>query len=288
LGLHDGSAAILSIVICVGRFYRGYWKALRWLANSRSPNTVSFAFNDQHAKDSELWLCCTRITAPDDCAGLRATFEDVQTELAAVDAGLRMWFPHALRGQKLMELEQEAQNDEVLRSMLSSGKTLSDHLRRNEEELSSDFIEKAYGWLGQWEEQLRHIDWNTSQTTSDVDRKDLLFRRARPLLELRRYDELITVCNELDSLADESEKPVITGVFGQALYEKGEFEEVLDVLRSATLDSAARVWLYRCLAQARLELQDEAIESYAEYDRLVGNDIIALKMLREAMPEGIS
>ena len=185
-----------------------------------------------------------------------------------------------------MELEQEAQHDEDLRSILSSGRTLLDHLRHNYEQLSSDLIEEAYGWLGQWEEQLRHIDWNTSQTPSDVDRKVLLFRRARPLLELRRYDELITVCKELDSLADESEKPVVAGVFGQALYEKGEFEEVLDVLRSATLDSAARVWLYRCLAQARLELQDEAIESYAEYDRLVGNDIIAAKMLREAMPEG--
>ena len=171
--------------------------------------------------------------------------------------------------------------------MLSSGKTLSDHLRHNYEQLSPDFVEEAYRWLCRWEDQLRHIDWNTSQTTTDVDRKDLLFRRARPLLELRRYDELITVCEELDSLADESEKPVIAGVLAKR-FTKKENLEVLDVLRSATLDSAARVWLYRCLAQARLELQDEAIESYAEYDRLVGNDIIAAKMVREAMPEGIS
>ena len=121
-------------------------------------------------------------------------------------------------------------------------------------------------------------------TVFDAGRKDLLLRRARPLLELHRYDELITVCEELDSLADDSEKPMIAGVLGQVLYEKGELEDVLDVLRSATLDDVARVWLFRSLAQARLGLRDEALESYRGYDRLVGNDIIAAKKLREALP----
>ena len=104
-------------------------------------------------------------------------------------------------------------------------------------------------------------------------------------MELRRYDELIEVCAELELLGDESEEPIVAGVRAQALYEKGELDEVLDVLRSATLDSAARVWLCRCLAQARLGQGIAATESYVEYDRLVGRDIIAAKTLAQVMPE---
>ena len=283
LSLHSEAAANLTAVIRVGRFYRGYRRALRWLANNRSSNTVSLAFVDQHAKDSELWVSCTRITAPGDSIGLRAAVNDIHRELGAVDAGLRMWFPQVLRGQMLTNFEAAAVDDEDIRSMLASPQSFLDRAHQHpEEEISPQLISEAYGWLGQWNEQLRYDD-GVSELAED--RKGFLWTRARPLLELRRYEELIGVCAELELLADESEKPIVAGVLAHALYERGELEEVLDALRSATLDSSARVCLFRCLAQARFGKGDEATESYLEYDRLVGMDIIAAKMLIQVMPE---
>ena len=285
LSLHNDAAANLTAVIRVGRFYCGYRRALRWLANNRSNNTVSIAFVDQHAKDSELWLACNRITAPSDAAGLREAVSDIHNELGAVDAGLRMWFPQVLRGQMLTNFEEAAADDEYIRSMLASPQSFLDHAHQHpEEEISPQLISEAYGWLGKWNEQLRYVD-GVSELAED--RKGFLWTRARPLLELRRYEELSGVCAELELLADESEKPIVAGVLAHALYERGELEDVLDVLRSATLDSAARVCLFRCLAQARLGKGDEATESYLEYDRLVGRDIIAAKMLAQVMPEQV-
>ena len=69
LAPHNGAAATLTAVIRVGRFYCGYRRALRWLANNRASNTVSIAYDDQPAKRAELWVACTRITMPSDTAG---------------------------------------------------------------------------------------------------------------------------------------------------------------------------------------------------------------------------
>ena len=44
LALNNDTAATLTAAVCVGRFYRGYRRALRWLANNRSGNTLSIAF----------------------------------------------------------------------------------------------------------------------------------------------------------------------------------------------------------------------------------------------------
>lgn len=276
--------ATLTVTICVGRFYCGYRKALRWLANNRASNTVSIAFVEQHARDAELWLTCTRATTPGDSAGLRATLSDIRHELGVVDAGVRIWFSQILRGERLMEFKEASLENNDIRSMLTSPQAFLDHARQHpKEEASSEFISEAHGWLGQWDEHLRQVDRVASELVPD--RKDFLWERACPLLKLRRYEELIGLCAELESLADESEKPIVAGVIAQALYERGEFEEALDVLRSATLDSGARVWLYRCLAHARLGHGGEAMESYSEYERLVGKDIIAEKMVGQVMPE---
>lgn len=284
LALHNETAAVLTAVICVGRFYRGFRKAMRWLANNRASNTVAFVFDEQRARESELWLCCTRITTPEDSVGLLATLKDIHEELGMVDAGLRMWFPQVLRGQMLVELEELAQNDEDLRALLASPKDfLAQPVSNPGIDFVSDLIRAAHGWLGQWSEQLCLIDQELSEP--ELNREDYLWCRARPLLELRRYDELINVCDELDLLSDESEVPMIAGVRGHALYEQGQFEEVLDSLRSATLDDAPRVCLFRSLAHARLGNHDAAIEAYMDYGNLVGNDIIATRMLREVLPD---
>lgn len=120
LALHNDAAATFTALVRVGRFYHGYRRALRWLANNRVNNTVSIAFDDDVAKRAELWVACNRITTPGDSAGLRETLNDLHAELEAVDAGLRMWFPQVLRGQKLTDLEEVAQSDDGLRAMLAS------------------------------------------------------------------------------------------------------------------------------------------------------------------------
>ena len=283
VALATNAYATLTVTICVGRFYCGYRKALLWLANNRASNTVSIAFVEQHARDAELWLTCTRTTAPGDSAGLLATLYDIRQELGVVDAGVRIWFPQILRGELLMEFKEASLENKDIRSMLASPQAFLDHARQHPEEASSEPLSEAHRWLGQWDEHLRYVD--RAATEPVLDRKDFLWERARPLLKLRRYEELIGLCTELESLADESEKPIIAGVIAQALYERGEFEEALDVLRSATLDNGARVWLYRCLAHAKLGHDGEAMESYSEYERLVGKDIIAEKMFGQVMPE---
>lgn len=283
LALHDDCATALTAVICVGRFYRGYRKALRWLANNRASNTVSLAFDDDRARESELWLSCTRVTTPDDSVGLRAALRDIHNELGMVDAGLRMWFPQIVRGQMLVELEDIAQHDGDLRSLLASPQRFLEQLGSLESQVAPEFVREACRWLGHWAEELNHRDAEGHETGSD--RKQFLWCRARPLLELRRYDELIEVCDELELLSDESDMPSIIGVRAHVLYEQGDFEEVLDVLRSATLDGGPRVCLLRSLAHARVGDGGNAIEAYMDYERLVGNDIIAARMLREVLPD---
>ncbi len=284
LALHSDTAALLTADIFVGRLYRGYGRALRWLANNRAGRSVSIAFGDQHAKRSELWLSCARVTTSGNRAGLRAALKDIHDELAMVDAGLRMWFPQTLRGDGLTDLEKLAEDEEVVRLMLTSPQGFLDHAHQHsDEQISAALIRDVYGWLGQWDEQLRHLDRFGLDMAGD--RKSFLWWRARALFELRRYEELIRVCQELESLADEREKPTIIGVVAQAFYERGEFEEALDVARSATHESSWRVWFTRCLAQARLGRGTEAMESYSGYERLVGKDIIAAKIVREVMAE---
>lgn len=148
--------------------------------------------------------------------------------------------------------------------------------------LAAQFIEDAHGWLGRWDEHLRHVEHTASET---ADRTQLLWDRARPLLELERWDELLTLCHELEGLADEKDKPMLAGALAHALYEKGDFEEVLDVLRSAALDNTPRVWLYRALAQAKLGCGCEAMGAFLEYERIVGKDIIATEKLAAVMPD---
>jgi len=284
LALHNDAAASFTAVVPVGRFYHGYRRALRWLANNRVTNTVSIAFDDDVAKRAELWVACNRITTPADSAGLREALNNLHDELGAVDAGLRMWFPQALRGQKLTDLEEAAQSDDGLRALLASPPKFLDAGHEDfGDQLAAQFIGDAHGWLGRWDEQLSHLDRAASE--SDSDRTERLLERGRPLMELGRWDELVTFCRELDGLADEEDKPMLTGVLAQALYEKGDFEEVLDVVRSATLDATARVCLYRALAHAKLGRGCEAMEAFLEYERIVGKDIIATEILTAVMPD---
>ena len=284
LALHNDAAASFTAVVCVGRFYHGYRRALRWLANNRANNTVSIAFDDDVAKRGELWVACNRITTPADSAGLHEALNDLHDELAAVDAGLRIWFPQVLLGQKLTDLEEAAESDDGLRAMLASPQTFLNMEHEDfADQIAAQFIGDAHSWLGRWDEQLRHVDRAASET--DPDRTQLLWNRARPLLELERWNELLTLCCELDGLADEKDKPMLAGVRAHALYGKGDFEEVLDVLRSATLDNTARVWLFRALAQAKLGCGCEAMEAFVEYERIVGKDSIAREMLAAVMPE---
>ena len=284
LAIDRNAAALLIVDVRVGRFYRGYRRALRWMANNRACNTVAIAFGDHDAKNAEVCLACTRVTTATDPEGLRATLNDIHFELGVVDAALRMWFPQVLRGQRLTELEGAAVGDDGIRSMLASPQPFLDLAQQqSDEDADSELIAEAYGWLNQWDGLLRHID--RAESGPETDRKDFLWLRARPLMELRRWKEVIAVCQELDVIADEADKPMAAGGLAHALYEMGEYEEVLDVLRSATLDNCPRVCLYRALAQAKLGHGCEATEAYLEYDRLIGWDIFATKMLTEATTE---
>ncbi len=284
LALHSDTAALLTADIFLGRLYRGYGRALRWLANNRAGRSVAIAFADQHANHAELWLSCARVTTSGNRSGLRAALKDIHDELAMVDAGLRMWFPQTVRGDGLTDLEKLAEDDEVVRLMLTSPQGFLNYAHQHpDEQISAALIRDVYGWLGQWDEQLLHLDRFGLGMAGG--RKSFLWWRARPLFELRRYEELIRVCQELESLSEEREKPTIIGVVAQAFYERGEFEEALDVARSATHESSWRVWLTRCLAQARLRRGTEAMESYSGYERLVGKDIIAAKIVSSVMSQ---
>ena len=101
-----------------------------------------------------------------------------------------MWFPQTLKGQMLTDITEAAQTDEMLRTMLASPQDFLAHAHQHPgEQFYPEFIGEAYGWLGQWDEQLHHVDREEMQRAGNEDRKNFLWRRARPLLDLRRPTE---------------------------------------------------------------------------------------------------
>ena len=143
--------------------------------------------------------------------------------------------------------------------------------------------------MGDWEGLLHHLDCcelalGYEDFEARQERKMRCAERTRALLQLRRYDETIEACRDLEQIADEDEKSTITGVHAQVLYEKGEFDDALDLLRSANLDDSPRVWLYRSLSHASLGHEDEAMDCYREYEELVGVDVIGRSRLFKIMP----
>ena len=96
--------------------------------------------------------------------------------------------------------------------------------------------------------------------------KELATDRIRALMELGRHEELLKAVRERKAVGTEAERLMFIGVEGQALYYMGQFEEALDVLRSAELDEVLRVWFFRSLAYAKLGHKAEALDSYYQYE----------------------
>jgi tetratricopeptide (TPR) repeat protein len=140
---------------------------------------------------------------------------------------------------------------------------------------------EACRWLKKWNRFIEILDDSLSGLSDDT-RRDFVVKRGRALMELGRNQELLIAIRELKEGGTEEEKQVFTGVEGQALYYAGEYDEVLDVLRSAELDAVPRVWLFRSLAYTKLGDLDEGRNCYLEFERRVGPDIIGRRKLEEA------
>jgi hypothetical protein len=276
-------APIFNITALLGRVHCGYPRALRWLAINRSGNTVGFAIVDEIISHKELWVSCSRLTTLKDELGLRLTICDFFHESDKLHQGLRMWFPSTLAGSDLFA--QQAVNNPA--TLLALEKPL-EVLRRREagEDIDTSVVCDACHAVGLWDDFLHYFERALNENTANGEAVSETYRLApkvRPLFELRRFEEVIGLCERLEAVGDQDIEDRIVAIHAHAIYETGDFDAVLDLLRSATLDGQARAWFCRALACARMDRNDEAKHNFAEYLKRVGPDPIASRHFAAAL-----
>lgn len=284
-------AAGVAMTARLGRCYVGYRRAAHWLACNRAGNTVAFAASINALEGNELWVTSHRVTLPGDADGVRETLADFATELDRLGSGLS-WFPQLLGGAELLALEKLAATADgrMIKAVLASPRPYCDWVANNQQEaldLHGQFPVRVLGWLRRWDERLDWLekDW---AAMSEVDQQDCragyLFQIALSLSERKRYSELLKLADKLGPLPDAQAEARAVAWRMRALYGLDQYEEALEVGRSAAFDINPRVWFWRSLAHARLGQLDEAAEAYGTHESAIGVDIIGRQKLREAMP----
>lgn len=295
-GLNDQAGSI-EISIRLGRLYKGYSQALRWLVCNRDGNSVAFSCNEGTHQRHELWVAANRVTLPDDQQGIREMLADLRVELTRLNLSLGCLFPQMVEGAALAYFEEgireEAMQPEQPQSMvaiLSNPQSLIDVAEADPDFMAQHWymVITVAGWLNHWDKQLDWIDFvlnaNGDNQPTPEQKLTLLGMKLGALFWLRRYEECLLLADQSEKDLVEAQRISLGTVRGGALYGLGRSEEVLEALRSATFDGNPRAWYWRSLAHARLGQQEEAVKAFVMYERGIGPDIIGRKKLRDGLP----
>jgi len=286
-------AAIVWVTARLGRFHTEYGRALRWLACNREDNTVGLSVGHECLERRELWVACSRVTTPGDRAGVREMLLDVRSELSRLTVALGPWFPQSVEGARLHLLEKEcAQSEDEAMLMLATFPRQFMSVLESDEAYAGR-VEPAVhvmvnAWLARWSRVVEQVEKLAESAPDDEDsperRTFLLSLKLVALGRLGRWLEVMQTAEELGALLADPREALLTHRAG-ALYGLGRYEEALALCRPAESDGNPRLWFWKSLAQARLGQVEEARESYCEYERIAGPDIIGREKLTELLPE---
>jgi tetratricopeptide (TPR) repeat protein len=286
-------AAAISVTVRLGRLYQGYLRALRWLATNRAGNSVGLCFREEFSVSRELWVATNRVTFPDDEKGIREVLFDVGSEVIRLRIALGCYFPQLVHGSRIASIEEyiEREKSEGMAAILACPRGFLEAVEQD-----PDLIQRAglplvidvTGWVCDWEKQLHWIDLalnadGDAKPTAE-GRQALQVERMNALARSHRYEESLRLADQVEKDLDEAEQRSVATVRCYALYALGRYDEMLETLRSATLDANARVWFWRSLAHARLCQLEEATRAFLEYESKLGPDIIGREQLRKALP----
>lgn len=198
--------------------------------------------------------------------------------------GLKLWFPQLLVAEELLFLEngEEGETSEIDCS-LSAPNLALEAIEAAMEGIEHFAIPYSYltRWTGNWEKNIRIL--NTLELRADA-RKNKAQKgvwagdRLCALMQLKRYRE--AMAEALPAMDTEvMSAAVLAALRAECLCHLGEDEEALTSLQSAEFDGEPRVELVRSLAAVKLGRKHEASISYTAYERLIGHDRLARRML---------
>lgn len=156
----NGVSAVLSFNGRLGRVYRGYARALRWLGRNRAFNTLAVAHQEAAAQARDLWVSANRNTLSGDIAGIRFELDDFCAELGKAATGIKLWFPQFFEAVAVSSFELDAAEDERLAVALAAPGAALRAIEESEEAMQNLPILYCYvtRWLGEWERNLRMLD----------------------------------------------------------------------------------------------------------------------------------
>lgn len=278
---HNDRWAVLSFLGCLGRVYREYARAFRWLARNRACNTLAIA--DLGAEYHELWVSANRNTLKGDAAGIRVELDDFCDETNKALTGLKLWFPQFFEADAVARYKDGVERDDKIAEAMENPRAFMRAMVESEEAQQGFPLQYAFitRWLAEWEQNLRINDSEQMlRLAEEVPslKAALPAARVRALRALRRHEELLNEC--LPSLPDGAIPPSRkVAIEAECLCELGRAEEALEAVRSADFDDDALVHFVRANACARLRREEEAVSHYAEYESRVGRDMLAAKKL---------
>jgi tetratricopeptide (TPR) repeat protein len=286
-------AAAVVVTARLGRLYREFRRAVRWLAVNRAGNSVGLCYRDEFAARRELWLASNRVTLPDDEQGIREMLLDVRSELTHALVGLNCHFSHLVSGARLAATEEfiEREQSKGMAAILACPRGFVDALEADPDLLQHVGLSlaiQAAGWVCDWQKQLKWID---QALASDGDARPgaeeriaLLGCKLGALARLSRHEECLALADQLENESDQSQEENLAAARCHALYGLGRYDDLLETVRSATLDGNPRVWFWRSVAHAQLGHVEEALEHFNTYESKIGTDIVARKQLEKVLP----
>jgi tetratricopeptide (TPR) repeat protein len=290
--LNDRAGAV-AVTVRLGRLYKGYPQALRWLASNRAGNTVGLYFDEQTRNRRELWVSSHRVTFADDEQGLRELLLDVKSELLRLQIGLGCHFPQLLNGVYLAALEEHirTEKNQAVAAILACPKGFVDAVEQDSSILERTglglAVDAAY-WVCDWEKRLKWLelalDGDKGKTCTPEEREAALGAKLVTLAWLSRHEECLRLADQFEQEFRPPQAGALATLRCHALYGLGRYDDLLESVRSATFDETPRVWFWRSLALARLGQVMEAADAFLNYERKLGTDIIGRRELKKALP----
>ncbi|MDW8345194.1 MAG: hypothetical protein RMM51_12000 [Verrucomicrobiae bacterium] len=280
-------AAGVSVHVRLGRCYRGYRRALRWLSCNRAGNTVGVEVSEEEMEARELCVGSNRITFPGDTNGVRAQFEDLEAECGRLKEGMA-WFPQMASGERISVLE--SAKLEPFDALLVHPRGFLEWARENRAAARNwgPMPAEVCGWLGYWNEALAWLDEHYRSLPSEEQgetRPRYLRERIKILGALNRYAEVLRVTDELEAVAGKEAADLVIVARLRALCGLGRGEEASELAKSAQYDRLTRVWYWRSVALALQQRWEESVEHYRVYEALLGPDILGRQKMRELFPD---
>lgn len=282
----SSEAASVAIEVRVGRLYSGYRRGLRWLACNRAGNSLALSVSLEGMEQRELVLCSQRITRPGDTVGIRDQLRDVHFEVDRVYAALLVHFPGLLRGAELAHFERLiAEGDDALPPVLADPLGFLRWVAEvpDKHNAPDHLVARVAQWVRRWDLAVEYYErswanWPTADKTPEIH-SDHLLRSAANLVRLGEPTRALERIAEAKALGVNQNAASL--IKAGALYALGHYEDILDELRSAELDEAARTWYWRAIAHLRLGNVAQWGQDYQQYENMVGVDILARQSLKE-------